>query len=207
MEHIKPSAPKLISGLFTCAVAWLSIIVQFYLTTGSAANFFSYFTILSNLLVAISLTFMLLLPNTKPATYFNSLSVQTAIALYIFIVGLVYNTVLRGILKLSGWSFLVDNLLHVVVPVLYLLYWFIFIPKGRLLVKDSLYWLLFPAVYLCYSLVRGAMVHWYPYPFLDADKLGYAKVGINSAAMLAVFLVAGILFMALKDQKAKAPQL
>ena len=178
-------------------VAWFSIGLQFYLSTGTAANFFSYFTVQTNLLIAICMSFVVLAPASGLGKFFNKLSVQTAIALYIFIVALVYNTVLRGLVPLAGWNLFVDTLLHVVNPILYLLYWWLFRSKGNLEYKNGLYWVVFPLLYLAYSLIRGSVVGWYPYPFLNAADHGYAKVSINVAVMIAVFFVAGLILIAI----------
>ena len=97
---------------------------QAYLTTGSFGNLFSYFTILTNLLIAISITAILFLPKRSIGLFCKKPSVQTAIALYIFIVALVYNTGLRSILTLHGWNLFTDTLLHVIVTLLYIVYWF-----------------------------------------------------------------------------------
>jgi len=47
---------------------------------------------------------------------------------------------------------------------MYVAYWLIFVPKGSLRWKDALFWLPYPLLYFCYSLIRGAAVGWYPYP-------------------------------------------
>ena len=177
--------------VFAC-IAWFSIALQYYLTTGTAINFFSYFTIQCNLLVALSLTFTSLSPNSKIGIFFSSLSVQSAIALYIFIVALVYNLILRSLFAWTGWQWFVDNKLHVIVPLLYILYWFYFRTKGSLKWQDGVYWVIYPLIYLMYSLVRGSMVHWYPYPFLHAGNLGYPTVLTNITMVIVVFLVAGL---------------
>lgn len=172
-------------------LTWASIAIQFYLGTGSAINFFSFFTIQCNLLIAISLTIATASPDSRPGRFFSSLSVQSAIALYIFIVGLVYNLVLRGMFDLTGWHWIVDNMLHVVIPVLYIFYWLYFRSAGTLHWRDSLYWIVFPFLYLAYSLYRGSIVQWYPYPFLHAANLGYPTVLTNIGMIIVVFLVAG----------------
>lgn len=194
------NTPKIIFGTVVAFLTWFSIVFQFYLTTGSIANLFSYFTILCNLLVALSLSFSIFLPKTKIGIYFSSISVQTAIALYIFIVALVYNSVLRGLLLLEGWQILVDNMLHVVIPILYLLYWFFFVPKAYLNWKNGMYWTLFPFLYLIYSLIRGAIVQWYPYPFLNAAKYGYEQVVFNVGIMLLVFFSAGAILIVVNNK-------
>ena len=177
-------------------ITWISVGMQLELMTGTIANFFSYFTIQCNLLIAISLTFAVLMPQSAPGKFFSQLSVQTSIALYIFIVGLVYNVVLRSLHHWEGLQWWVDNMLHVVIPVLYLLYWFLFRTSGFIARKDSVKWILFPAAYLVYTLVRGSIVDWYPYPFLNAVNLGYERVLLNIAVMLSIFLVAGIILIA-----------
>ncbi len=53
-------------------------------------------------------------------------------------------------------------------------------------------WLVFPAAYLAYSLVRGSITGWYPYPFLDPGAGGgYSEVAAYSAAVLIVIVAAG----------------
>lgn len=183
-------------------VTWTALVLQFYLilqsrsatgfsTARTVINFFSYFTILSNLLIAVCLTAALLTPASAAGKFFSNISVQSAIAVYIFIVGLVYNTVLRGIASLSGLAWVVDNLLHVVVPLFFVIFWLVYTPRKALKWKDILPWLIFPALYLAYSLLRGPVANWYPYPFLHAAKLGYGQVAINALCVLAGFLAAG----------------
>ena len=172
--------------------AWTAIVFQARLTTGSMANLFSYFTILTNLLVALCSSILLLNIQNKAGSFFRRPSVQTAITLYIFIVALVYNTVLRGIVSLNGWNLFVDTLLHVVVPILFIVYWFVYVTKGVLQWKQGVSWIYFPMAYLVYSLIRGAVFGWYPYPFLNVVTFGYPKVILNVIIMIAVFFLAGL---------------
>lgn len=188
---------------FIAMMAWFALALQLYilLRNGPASgirpiasliNFLSYFTILCNLLVAISLSVIWLSPQSSAGKFFSRVKSQTAIAVYIFIVGLVYNLVLRNIWSPTGWQLLADNLLHVLVPVAYLLYWFTFTQRKILEWPDILPWLIFPAIYLVYSLLRGAVTGWYPYPFVHAGQLGYPKVALNSLLVLIAFTLAGL---------------
>ncbi len=195
---------KSIFGGLTAAAAWLAVLVQWALTTESFVNFLSYFTILCNLAIAVSLTLALGWPASAPGRYFSRAGVQAAIALYIFIVGLVYNTVLRSLQAFTGWQWLVDNALHVGVPALYVLYWLLFAPRGSLAWRHVWSWLGFPAAYLAYSLLRGPVAHWYAYPFLNAPRIGYARVFGNIGLMLACFLLAGLAFVALNRSLKKS---
>jgi len=195
------SSSKKMYIAITALIAWVGLALQFYFILQStigyskiklATNFFSYFTILTNLLIAICLSTVLINPASRLGAYFSKVTVQSALALYIFIVGLVYNTVLRGIVSLSGLEWLVDNILHVAIPVLYVIYWLVFIPKGVLKYKDGVPWIIYPLVYLVYSMIRGNITHWYPYPFLNADTLGYQKVILNIVLMIVAFFVVGL---------------
>ena len=196
------------------AIAWFALALQLYimLKNGAAAgirasasvvNFFSFFTILSNIFVAVCLTVVVLTPFSIPGIFCSKTTVQSSIALNIFIVGLVYNLVLRNIWSPKGWQLVADNLLHVVVPVLYVLYWYFFTPKKQLTQRDIFPWLLFPALYLGYSLVRGAVTGWYPYPFIHSDNLGYGKVARNSLMVLLAFVIAGLGLIALNRMSKK----
>lgn len=203
METKNLSSANKAYQIVLASITWFAVMFQLYLTDGSFFNFISYFTILSNILVAVSLTFSYFFAASPFGRYFSSIKVQSAIAVYIFIVGLVYNFVLRGIWSPNGWQLVVDNLLHVAVPTLYLLYWVIFVPKGLLNWKDGFVWAYFPLLYLIYSLVRGHFMGWYPYPFLAVDKIGYQKVFINSIFMVIAFIVIGFLLIGLNKMLGK----
>jgi hypothetical protein len=207
----KSGTAKKICMVVLAGIAWFALGLQLSLslkTTGSTGfssiktviNFFSYFTILSNILVATSLTFSLF---GSPSSFFSRTTVQSAIAVYIFIVGLVYNLVLRNIWSPTGWQLVADNLLHVAVPVLYILYWVIFTPKQALHWKNMLSWLIFPGLYLTYSLLRGSIVDWYPYPFIHAGDLGYGKVAMNSLFVLIAIVIVGLGVIAINRQGKK----
>lgn len=192
---------------FIAVIAGFALVLQLWLMlkngpalgirpAASVVNFLSFFTVLSNLIVAISLSISLLGPWTRAGRFFSAHSIQSAIMLYIFIVGLVYNLVLRNLWAPKGQQLLADNLLHVVVPLLYIVYWSLFTPRSVLRWKDGFPWLIFPFVYLVYSLIRGAATGWYPYPFLNADALGYSKVILNILMMIGAFFAVGLLLIA-----------
>lgn len=207
METGHSSATSRTVGLILALLTWAALVLQCWLMltndtssgfskAGLLVNFFSYFTILSNLLVAVILTLPANSRLSSPAR-------RSAIAVYIFIVGLVYNLVLRQVWSPQGWQLVADNLLHVAVPVLYVAWWYFFTPAKAVQWKNLPAWLIFPAVYLAYSLVRGAQVGWYPYPFLDVQQFGYSKVAINAAGVLLAFIAVGFLLIALNRSKTR----
>lgn len=197
------SSNKLLYGIFIMVVAWFALIAQWIITIFGLVDFLSFFTVQSNLMVAVCLSFSLLMPRSKPGIFFAKSSVQSAIALYIFIVGLVYNTLLRGLADYTGLQWVLDNLLHVAVPILFVIYWFLFTPRTFFRWSQCLYWLIYPFFYTLYSMIRGSIVHWYPYPFLNVDMLGYAQVFINMFFILGAFSIAGLIIIAINRSAGK----
>jgi len=197
---LKPSSALNRLAVYLIAVsAWAGLVIQFYLTVHSASTFvfyISFFTILTNLLVAVAFTTRFATPTNKVDVFFFKPATLTAITLYIAVVGLVYNVVLRWLWQPKGLQLLADNLLHVVTPVLCLVYWLLFYRKSMLRWQMPLTWLWYPGIYLAYVLVRGAVTNQYPYPFINVVQIGYPKTFINAAVMLAVFVGLGMLLVA-----------
>lgn len=195
MKSTNPPIRKgfLIGGM---VIEWFALIAQFVLamenrvaSTGEAIiRFFSYFTILSNGLTALMFTAILLLPGRVPGRYFSRSTVLTALTLYMIVVGITYNVALRSIWNPVGLARLVDELLHTVMPLLILLFWIVCVPKMPIRWLTIAVWLIYPLVYCLFSLGRGALTGWYPYPFLDVNKLGFSAVAVNTGFMLLLFL-------------------
>jgi hypothetical protein len=209
MEQYKLHINNTVKGrkwlYISTVIIWFSLILQItisisaYLKTGRSlagtlVQLFSYFTILSNLLAVICLT-ALFKANSRLGKCFFQPRVFSAIALYITIVGVVYNLVLRSLWHPEGLFKLADELLHSVNPVLFVVYWLVYVPKTSLKWGQALSWLWFPFIYSVYIFIRGSISHLYPYPFMNIDKLGVPQVAINSLLMLIAFLLIGFLFV------------
>jgi len=197
---------RLLFMVFIAITVWFGLILQFcisipgYLATGftligSIIQILSFFTIECNLLIAVMLVFILLAPGSSPGKLFSNFSFLTAAAVYITIVGLIYNVILRQLWQPEGLFKLTDDLLHTVVPVLFVLFWLIFVSKRPLQWRGLLGWALFPLSYLFYSLSRGAVTGLYPYNFIDAKQLGYPQTFINSFFVLIAFLIISSIFI------------
>jgi hypothetical protein len=176
-------------------IGWFAVTAQLYLilhnrvasVEETIVRFFSFFTVLTNLLVAIYFSVSWLRPSGGLGRFFARPGVFTATAVYIVIVGLVYQLILRGIWHPTGLQRLVDELLHSVMPLYFLIYWFIVLPPKAVHWRQQFSWLIYPLVYLIFILLRGAVSNYYPYPFVDVMQLGYNQVLINCAALLLVF--------------------
>jgi hypothetical protein len=150
-----------------------------------AANFFGYFTILSNIFAALVFVKAALMRG-RPSRRLDVL--RGAATVSMAMVGIIFSLLLAGLESdLIPW---VNAIVHYVVPVAVAVDWLIDPPRERLTMADGFWWLAFPLAYLIYTMTRGAVVHWYPYPFLDVDRTGAGTVGTY---VLAIFAAASIL--------------
>ncbi len=156
-------------------------------------NFFSYFTVESNLF-AIA---MLLLGASAFAPALHSRSrpwamLRGAATLYMVTTGIVFAVLLAGIEGAEFTAVPWDNIvLHDLMPLAVALDWVVDRPAHRLTFRHAVVWLVFPLAYVVYSLIRGHFVGWYPYPFLNPSAHGYSGVAGTSVALaltLAVFV-------------------
>jgi hypothetical protein len=182
-------------------LGWVGLSVQLYFTIRDALvrdlsilahliNYFSYFTIEINLLIALALTIFCARP--QAAQFLTRPSVKSALVVYIIIVGVVYAVLLRNLWHPQGLQLLADAVLHDAIPFLYLFYWLAFLPKGGLRWSDPVWWLVFPVLYFVYSMLLGAAFGIFLYPFFDVAQLGFGRVAMNGIGLLAGFFALGV---------------
>lgn len=182
-------------------VGWFTIIGQYLVghahTLPGTVDFLSYFTILSNILVASTFTAAALAPESSPGRFLLHPTVALATAVYITVTGLTFYFLLASLYRLRGWTEHFDHLLHYVMPPAFVLFWLLFVPKGTLHLRNVLPMMLPPLLYGAWTLFHGALTGWYPYPFIDAGKLGYAIVTLHIVEFVFFFGFAGIAFVIL----------
>lgn len=155
--------------LFFVILDLIALGIQTFVSINNIFDLYSYFTILSN--VFAILMFIYLVYSPKPRFGY----LRGAITLYMCITGIVYWILLsRGPnLAASPWINLVA---HGAMPIAVFLSW-IWTPVDKKLdYKKAVKWLIFPILFVPYTLIRGEIVGWYPYFFLDPNKVGYLGV-------------------------------
>ena len=193
-------------------LGWAGLSIQLYLIfysrwalgaslLGGLLSFFSYFTVLSNTLVATVLTCALTSRESAARRWFLQPWVSSGIAVSIAVVGLAYNILLRHLWHPEGWQWLADELMHDVMPLLFLAWWWLCVPKGTLRLWHIALWVIYPLVYFAYALLRGHLLATYPYPFIDVDTLGYPQVFVNAGGLLAGFVLIALLVIALDRRR------
>jgi hypothetical protein len=150
-------------------------------------RFCSYLTIWFNVLVTWS-TLTLALGRDRDSRVWRALRLDAVVLATVG--GLVHFFFLRPLLDLTGWDLAADRLLHMAVPALALAGWLVFGPRGRADTSDLVAFLVLPVGWLGYTLVRGELVDWYPYPFIDVNEHGYGVVLVNAVAIAASMVLA-----------------
>lgn len=155
-------------------------------------NFLSFFTVQTNILVVIVLLLGAIYLAANKSKKLDMLRGATVV--YILIVGVGFSFLLSGLENVALTAVPWDNtVLHYIIPATLLVDYIIDRPQTKLSFKKALLWLIYPAVYVVYSLTRGALVSWYPYPFLNPNVTSIAQLSITILCLFAL----GLVFIAL----------
>ena len=160
-------------------------------TPDRIVNFFSFFTVLSNIAVAAT-TGMLAVRLDRRSALFRTLRLDGLVA--IAVTGVVFHLTLAQLQELTGWDAFADFLLHTLSPILCVLGWLVFGPRGQISRRIVLLGVIAPVAWLVYALVRGALVQnrygddYYAYPFMNVQTHGYPVVLANCAVVALLFL-------------------
>lgn len=183
----------------TAAVAIAALVLQLVLVVDGASvlveenppglgtrliRLASYFTIQSNLLVAVAATLLARDP-VRDGSGFRALRLAGTVG--ITVTGLVHFFLLRPLLDLEGASYAADKMLHMAVPALAVVGWVAFGPRPRVEGRAIAIALGWPVVWLVVILTAGAVTGWVPYPFLDVDEEGWGSVLAVCVAITALF--------------------
>jgi hypothetical protein len=163
---------------------------HFHTPTERGFNAFALFTIQANLMVGVTMVLLVLRPVRKSPMF----SLIRLISLEAIVVtSVVYFAALSSKYSLISWNSLGNQLVHTVVPILTVVGWLVYGPRGLTSRSRAAWSLAYPVAWLVFTLVRGAYVHWYPYPFLNVSTSGYGGVLLNclGVAILWCALAAG----------------
>jgi len=181
----------------TVAVVVCGIVIQLFVTASGndgffpdnperVFNVFAYFTIQSNLLLGGTALVLALQPGRRGGVLFNTLRLNGVLC--IAVTGIVAHAVLAGLVDLHGWAAVADFLVHTAAPIVGVLGWLLFGPRGLTSWRVVGWSIVFPLLWLVFTLVRGAFVGFYPYPFVNVDEHGYGRVLLNCLLVAVLFL-------------------
>jgi hypothetical protein len=154
-------------------------------------RFFSYFTVESNILVA-AMAITLARDPLRDGRVWRVLRIESLFG--ITVTGVIYSTILRGVVDLHGAAAVTNALLHYVAPVMAVVGWLLFGPRPRITEDVLMVSLLWPALYIAWVVVFGAITDWYPYPFTDVGLHGYPTVIRNGIGVIVLLVGVGSVF-------------
>ena len=176
-------------GFALLVAAAVVFMIRVLIDEGSfnALNFFTFFTILSNLFAA-AIFFeggRRQLSGTGPVPDLW----RGAAVVYMTVTYIVFAVLLRDAQEdLNTHVAWVDSVLHRVMPIAVMADWLIAPPRTPITFRRGLVWLGFPLVWTAFTLIRGELDGRYPYPFLDPDNGGYGMVALYSIGIFALML-------------------
>ncbi|SDT29120.1 Pr6Pr family membrane protein [Microlunatus soli] len=207
----------LITGASLIAQTWLVLIGSVDVNSGASTaglplssrlvNLFSFFTIQSNILVLVAAIRLLIDPDLGRGRGNGAWwqVIRLTGLLGIVITGIVYVTVLRPLMDPTGIHAAVNAGLHYITPPVALIGWLIFGPRPRIGWRTLLLSMVWPIAWIVYTLIRGAITDWYPYPFLDVAVIGAAATARN-LAVIVVLAVLLLLIMKVVDRLPMLPK-
>nr|WP_249179771.1 Pr6Pr family membrane protein [Burkholderia vietnamiensis] len=202
------AAYRLVAALLAVSTTLHSVAGRWGMPSFHLGNYLSYFTQLSSLYAAAMLIAGLSrIPRTGSARYE---SMRGAAVLYVLITAIVYELLLARLDALRHVTPPLNNwVLHRIVPLVVLCDWLYVGPRSPIPRRSTVAWLGFPVVYLGYTLVRGALENWYPYPFVDPRPHGYLPVAVQCSliALGAAALALGIRWLGNRPARLGAAQL
>ncbi|KPC53790.1 MULTISPECIES: Pr6Pr family membrane protein [Pseudomonas syringae group] len=204
-EHSTAQGQRYYTLVAAC-LGWSGLVIQLYLIfigryadhaslLGGLVRFLSFFTVLTNTLAAVALSCALTARQSAGHRFFRHPVVCGGIAVSIALVGIAYNILLRHLWHPQGWQRVADELLHDIMPLAFVLYWWLYVPKGALRLRHVPLWAIYPIIYFAYVLLRGHMLGDYLYPFIDVGTIGFPKAFINALGVLLGFLLVALLLL------------
>jgi len=186
-------------ALAAALLGWVALGGQLYLTVGNSLAagdgflhglvvYFGFFTITSNIFAALCFTAEASGSSAPFWAFFRRPGIVTCATACMIVVGLSYFFLLRRIWNPQGAQFVIDVLLHYVLPPVALLVWWVVTPR-RAVHWSGKEFFLYPVAYLLYVFARAPLVGSYPYYFIDVSTLGLPRALLNCAAITTLFLV------------------
>lgn len=169
---------------------------------GRIFNVFCFFTIDSNVIVGVT-CLLLAIRLDRPSTVFRVFRLMGLVG--ITITGIVYHVAIARLVEFDGWALVADQITHTIVPIAAVVGWLMYGPRGMVSWRIAGLALLYPIVWILFTLIRGPIVDWYPYHFIDVITIGYGKAALNSLWIALLFLAVSAGFHQLDGWLSRVP--
>ncbi len=153
-------------------------------------DYLSFFTIWSNIVVAIVAGYFVYQPRAASPRF---QTIWLSALLMISVTGLIYHLALADLVDTQGAAAVSNACNHILTPLAFVLAWLIVGPRGWISLKLIVASFILPLSWILLTLIRGAIVDAYPYPFVNVVKLGYGPVLMNLVVILLACCVLALL--------------
>jgi len=190
---------RLLFGLGTLTAIGIQLSIHIGLGY-SVLNFFSYFTNLSNIFAAVMLIIaaVFLLRRKELGTVGQIIRCSSVVCMAL--VGIVFSALLRDV-DLGALLPWINILLHYAMPIVVVADWLVQSPPRPVKFRSLWIAVLIPIAYLAYSMIRGAAIDWYPYPFLNPGTSGgYGAVALTCVIIAVAFFAVSALLVVLANR-------
>lgn len=156
------------------------------LDEGTWSYLIGYFTNQANAAFAVVLILGVIAPRLPEWKYWDS--IRGAMVLYLVMTGLVYALLVAPPAELLSWDLDWQGIvLHRLAPLAAVADWLLAPQRDRSSAVRILTWLIYPAIFLIITWIRGAIEGWYPYEFLNPGAAGWPTVALTTAVVLVGF--------------------
>lgn len=166
---------------------------------GEFFRYWGYMTIWTNTMVTLIWFASVIRAKNPLLNFLRSASLRTGAALFIAIVGFVYHWLLSLSTFRTPLDHYNDIIFHTAIPILYVFWWLFLDEKSILSYKSAAKWMIYPAVYAIFTVIKGLITLKYPYPFLDVTVLGWNPVLLNGLGFALMYGFLGALWIALNN--------
>ncbi len=175
------------------AITLLGLVIRLVLAAdlhngflNGASHLYQFFTIVTNTLVLVVFSYVFFQRSFNPRWILTSV-------VSIVGVGLIFHFMLDAPPNTEFFDWLANILTHSVVPIACFIWWLAYGSVYNLHISAALWALVWPLAYCAYALIRAEFSGFYPYPFIDLERLGFAglvkSVGFISCIFLTISLV------------------
>jgi hypothetical protein len=190
MRYQLPRIIRIVFGVLGISSIALEIITLSSENVFHAVNFFSFLTVISNILASSYLIYFGITNNySVPSQVFRGV-----VTLYMLMTGVIFALLLSGLenvrLTAVPWN---NTVLHYIMPIVVVLDWLLLPPKKPLKRSVILLWITVPVIYVVYTMIRGAFVNWYPYPFLNPSNSSLMQVVLTCIVIAVIVVIAACL--------------
>ncbi|MEE4194286.1 MAG: Pr6Pr family membrane protein [Anaerolineae bacterium] len=182
----------------------LGISLLLYLFSNEKMDYwFPYYTFHTNVFVGLWYVLSGLFPGKEKPSFWVKDGVKGAVTTYITITGLVYCTLLIHIeIAYVGYLPITSIITHMVVPVLMIADYLFFPIVSKPEWKQLPLWLTYPILYALFTVIRGAIINFYPYPFIDPNQVTTTlRLVANYVGLVSLHLAFAAFYLAIARRK------